>query len=419
MKIAIIGGGITGIVLAYLLSKNNQITIFESSQNLGGLAETVKIGDDRIEKFYHHIFTNDKDLLDLLEELGISNKLKWYETDNALHLNDYIPFSTAWDLLKLSKLNIVDKIRLGLITLNANKNNDDKLLDKMTAKDWVIKKAGNNVYKYLWGPLLKSKFDSEADNISALWLKNKIKLRAKSRQYIFSKETFGYIDGSLSVLIDTLVQRIKENHSKIILNHKVGRIVKKNNKILIMNQNFDKLIFTGPDADLFEMIPLKNNNRPINYMANICALFVLEKPFSKYYWTTILDDGFPFIALIEQTNMIKNHYHGKKLLYISRYLKADNSLFNMVDIEIKNIFLKFLFKINPKYKKQNILDYKIFKAQYAQPIIDKNYLKIIKPFKTQFKNIYLVNMTQIYPEDRGVNFAIKLAKRAAKEIFDE
>lgn len=419
MKIAIIGGGITGLVLAYLLSRNNQITIFESAQTLGGLADTIKIEGNKIEKFYHHIFTNDKDLIDLLTELGINNKLRWHETDNALYLNNYIPFSTAWDLLKLSELNIVDKIRLGLMTLSANKNYYDKLLDKITAKNWVIKNAGSNVYRFLWEPLLKSKFDDEADNISALWLKNKIKLRGRSRRQIFSKETFGYIDGSLSILIDALTQRIKENHGKIVLNKTIEKMIWKKTGILIENQRFDRVIFTGPDTKFNKILTTRINNKPVKYMANVCAIFLLKKSFSKYYWTTILDDGFPFIALIEQTNMIKNHYRGKKLLYVSRYLKADNPLFNMTDVEIKNIFFKFLLKINPKFKKQNILAYKIFKAQYAQPVINKNYFKTIKPFETKYKNIYLVNMTQIYPEDRGINYAIKLAKRATKEIFDE
>lgn len=419
MKIAIIGGGLTGLVLGYKLSRHHQVTIYESSKSLGGLTSTFKIGDSQIEKYYHHIFTGDKDLQDLLKELKLINKLKWYETNNALHLDSFKPFATVWDLLNLSDLNLIDKIKLGLLTLNANKDSNDKLLDKITAKNWVLKKAGSKIYKYLWEPLLKSKFDSEAKNISALWLKNKIKLRSKSRRHFFSKETFGYLDGSFSVLIDTLVKKIKKNQGKIILNYEVNQIVKKDDKVIIKKQSFDKLIYTGPDEKLYQMLQLAKTIKSIPYMANICALFILKKSFTKYYWTTVLDSDYPFIALIEQTNMIKNRYNHKKLLYVSRYLKADNPLFKMTNTDIKKLFIKFLLKINPEFNKKDILECKISKAEYAQPIIKKNYFKNIKPFKTQFENIYLVNMTQIYPEDRGINHAVRLANIAIKEIFDE
>jgi hypothetical protein len=60
--------------------------------------------------------------------------------------------------------------------------------------------------------------------------------------------------------------------------------------------------------------------------------------------------------------------------------------------------------------------YTLYANQFAQPIVPLNYSGIIPPHQTPAKNIFLANMQQVYPWDRGVNYAIEIGEKIAKLI---
>ena len=85
--------------------------------------------------------------------------------------------------------------------------------------------------------------------------------------------------------------------------------------------------------------------------------------------------------------------------------------------ELLKLFDPYLRKINPVYR-NNLIDYELFKAPFAQPIIPTNYSKIIPPMDTPLPNIYLANIEQVYPWDRGTNYAVELGQKVVKHILN-
>jgi protoporphyrinogen oxidase len=183
MEIAVIGAGATGLTAAWKLSlKGNNVTVYEKSERLGGLCSAITVGDDMLDIFYHHVFTNDTVFIDTVRELGMYDDLKWYEPKNVIYINKKVyPFTSPMDLLMFKPLSLISRIRMGLTVLKARFVNDYLTIEDTTARDWIIKNAGSEAYNLVWEPLLNSKFDIDSDMISATWIWNKFKLRGSSR----------------------------------------------------------------------------------------------------------------------------------------------------------------------------------------------------------------------------------------------
>ena len=137
--VAIIGAGIGGLTTGYELSKRGyEVTVFEKEKEVGGLLSDFEIEGERLEKTYHHIFKTDKEVIDLIEKLGLQDKLKWYKSSIGLYYNGKIyPFLGAIDLLKFKGLGFVDKFRLGLVYLWLKFDNDWKKYENITAAEWM------------------------------------------------------------------------------------------------------------------------------------------------------------------------------------------------------------------------------------------------------------------------------------------
>lgn len=183
MRIAIIGAGATGLTAGWKLSsKGHSVTVYEKNDRLGGLTAAIPVGDDMLEMYYHHIFTNDTVIIDVIKELGLENDLKWYEPSNVIYLNNTIyPFTTPMDLLMFRPLSFISRIRMGLMVLQARFVKDYLAIEDITAREWIIRRGGEECYNLVWEPLLNSKFDIDSDKISATWIWNKFKLRGSSR----------------------------------------------------------------------------------------------------------------------------------------------------------------------------------------------------------------------------------------------
>lgn len=429
MRIGIIGGGVTGLTAAYKLTQTNQeVTIIESSNSHAGLAMSFKLGESYIENFYHHIFTSDSELIDLCTELGISEKLLWLEPKNAIFINNTLyPFSTPKDLLTFKEIPFINRFLMGLMVLRAKSVKDWKSLENVSAKDWIISKAGKSVYDKVWGPLLNSKFDIDSQNVSAVWLWNKFKLRGSTRSKGGSKELLGYMDGGFELIYEKMAEIIQNRGGKLLMNESLTEISENtDNTINVTTQKgsytFDKVIMTfAPDVLNSIKHPFDANYmervKKIKYKSNICMLLELNTKITPYYWITVSDPNIPFVVFVEHTNLIKNNSYGKNIVYLSRYLDSTDELFGKSDEEIADLFLKNVHKVAPNFKISDILKYHVARAKYAQPVVFMNYSDLKLEIQTPIKNIVMGNMANIYPEDRGQNYAVRLGKELSDCIL--
>ncbi|MGV8163174.1 MAG: NAD(P)/FAD-dependent oxidoreductase [Candidatus Nanoarchaeia archaeon] len=422
MKIGIIGGGIAGLAAAYeLQKKNHDVHIFDT--NIGGLAQAD--GKYVIEPFYHHFFLSDKDLIALIKDLNIETKIIKKETPMGFYVNGQLySFTSALDLLKFKPLSLSDRIKTGFLILYFQHKKSPEKLDSITVKNFMTKFHGKKIYEIIWKPLLESKFTVKAEQIPASWLWGRINPRSKSREN--NKEYLCYPLGSFQIIFDALMNRIIKKGGKIIY-EKIESIQIKRGKVTeITSANkkykFDAYITTVPNPVLIKLakLPKKyvSSLNKIEYQAAICLQLILKKSLTKYYWTNINDKRIPFSGVIEHTNFIdKSHYNNNRIVYLFNYVHQTHKYLNQDEKEIYKIYLDGLKLMFPEFNEKDIISYSLKKAKYASPIYDLNYLKKKPAFKTPIKNLFLLNTSQIYPEDRNVSHGIKYAKALVKSCF--
>lgn len=430
LNIGIVGAGVIGLTAALNMAKNgHNVTILEAEDYYGGLASSIKVANTSLEKFYHHIFTSDQDFINLIEELGLPDKLLWIEPKNAIYINKKTyPFSTPKDLLLFGGLSFINRIKMGLAVLKARKLDDYKALESMSAKDWIIQTAGEQCYEKVWGPLLHSKFDVDAPNVSAVWIWNKFKLRGSTRSKDGKKEVLGYMNGGFERVYRTLIEKLISLNVKIVYNSPITGIANlENDKCQVSTDSekftFDKLLLTFAPEILkgmktpFSEFYIDKITR-VKYKANICMILRLKKPLTPYYWITIADKEIPFVVLVEHTNFISPKDYGCHIVYLSRYLDEKDNLFSQSNEEIEKTFIEGLKKLYPKFNEKDIIEKVVSKARYSQPVVVQNYSELKFPTQTLFPNIYIANMTSIYPEDRGQNYCAKLGKEVSNQMME-
>ena len=396
-KLAIIGGGITGLSLAYfLLKKGYQVTIFEKENQLGGLAGTFKFEDTNLEKFYHHFFVQDALAIQLLEELGIKDQLFWVSPRMGFYREGKIrAFSTPLDLLNFKPLSLIERFRLGLLSLTAKREKDWLKLEKITARDWLSRKLGSKAYAKVWQPMLEAKFGQYAAEVPASWVWGRLKARSQSRGKFGWQEKLGYLKGGYRILLDALEQKITSLGGEIKLNSGTG---------VLPLPDYDFTVVTTPNALRVAYV---------KYLGAVGVVLKLKKSISKYYWTNIADKRIPFCVMVEHTNAFTDqNYNNYKIIYLANYVENEAKL---SDQEVFEQYFNGLRIIKPDLEQADVLEYFVFRAKYAQPIPALNHSQHLPPFQLDDK-LFLVSNLQIYPEDRGVNDSIKLAWKFVAQL---
>jgi protoporphyrinogen oxidase len=431
-KIIIIGGGISGLASAYFLAKNsNEVELFESSDQLGGLAASFDFGGLFIEKFYHFICGGDEKLIEFATELGLGDKIRWQPTKTASYYHGKIyPFSTPWDLLRFTPLPLLSRFRVGFHTAYAKMKKSWEQLDAIPAKEWLMKSLGQRAYHAIWHPLLKDKFGENYEQISAAWVWHRIHRVASSRKSILSKEKMGFFEGGSHTLIDVVSKKIQEMGGTIHLNRKAERIEKRRDGFRIftnsnMSHDCDRIILAVPLPIAAELI--KNCDvdfwrklSSIKFFGVICGIFRLKENISQAFWLNINDPRIPSNGLIEYSNLNPlESINPDKIVYMPFYMSLDDARFSEDESRLKKEFWDILKIIKPGISDNILVDYRVFKAPYAQAICPVDFLGNIPPVKAPADDIFLLDSTQLYPSDRTLTGLIGLAENMANHYFKD
>jgi protoporphyrinogen oxidase len=429
MRVAIVGGGVAGLTAAYrLLQAGHEVSIFEAAPELGGLVRTFEAGGEPLEAFYHHIYTTDTTIVALIEELGMSDRLIWRDSKVGFFRGGQIwPFVTPMDLLRFKPLPLIDRVRLGLAGLYLRRQDDWHRYESITAWEWIRKYAGQKALDVVWGPLLRGKFADQAEEVAMAWLWSKIHLRFASRKSGASqKEQLGYLMGSFGVYIKEMERRIRAGAhvetSMPIERISVGTGGRADGVVLADGRrcDADAVIACVPTERFLPMAPelgadYERRLKAARWQWALCYVLALKQQLSPIYWLNISDPDMPFIALIEHTNFIeKERYGGLNMVYLSNYLTPNHPWFSLKDEELDDLYLPHLTKINPAFNRDWIADRWVFKGPNAQPVIRRHYRDDLPDHRTPVQGLYLANMQQIYPEDRGQNYSIRMGDDVAK-----
>lgn len=421
MEVAIIGAGFTGLAAAHRLTKlGHEVTIFEKADKPGGLAIGFKDKnwDWTLEEHYHHLFTSDTSILELARRVDHPIMFSRPKTSTLVN-NEIVQLDSPITLIKFSYLPFLDRIRTGLVIAYLRFTPFWKPLEQVTAKKFLVKWMGKTSWKVLWEPLFVGKFHEAARQIPASWFWARIKKRSQS---------LGYPKGGFLPLAQSIEKKIKKQGGEFIYGTSIDQI-KKTQKGLLLKTNtgegmlFDKVVCTL-STPLFVKItkglPKKyvDKLRPLKGLGAVNLVISLNDRFLSdgTYWLNV-NDKHPFLAVVEHTNyQDKKHYGGDHLVYVGNYLPQDHVYFSMSAQELASVFMTDLQTINPEFGKNWIKKSWVFKAPFAQPVIPLNYSKQVPSLRTPIEGLYLANMQQVYPWDRGTNYAVELGEKVSRLI---
>lgn len=424
-QIAIIGAGIGGMAAAYDLARaGNQVTIFEAGQQAGGLASGFKEPhwDWSVENFYHHWFASDQHILGLIDELGWRNQVLFPRPYTVMYYQDrFYPFDSIPAALIFPGLGWgLNKIRFGLVGLYLRLTNNWKTLEKETVNNWMRKWAGDQVYELMWEPLMLGKFGEQyANQVNMAWMWARLKARTTR---------LGTFQGGFQAFADQFAARLTDMGVQIHLSTPISQISAAPGKQVAIHDGqgstlFDQALVTTspsllarlapelPEAYLSGLLSLKS-------MGAVVMVAALKQQLSTqgYYWYNMPKSaGFPFLALVEHTNFLSPEYFGgEHIVYMGDYLDPDHEYFRLSQEELLERFLPALPRINPNFKPDWVRKAWLFRTKYAQPVPLLNHSKNIPAIQTPVPGLYFASMSQVYPWDRGTNFAVEIGRRAAR-----
>lgn len=431
--IAVIGAGFAGLTAAIeLLKAGRQVILFERDDDVGGLAGSFKIeGGHDLEKFYHHWFTNDRYITDLVRELDAESEMVTRASRTGMYYNNSMyRLSTPFDVLRFDALNLIDRIRLGLLVFQARAINDWKSIEHLNVREWLVSLCGEKVYQVVWEPLIRAKFSIYADDLSATWFWKKLQLRGSSRNNA-GGEALAYYRGGFAAIAERMRQEIVKLGGDVRLGDGVKRIIAAGGAAeAIETEKGDRFEVSGVlatpafpiIADLLDGAvdgSYLTKLRRVNYLANKCLVLILDRSLSETYWLNVNDPEFPFVGVIEHTNFEPpESYGGRHVVYMSRYLPHTDPVYDMTAPELLDYAEPFIEKMFPDFSRDWVVESYAWKARYAQPVTERNYSSYMPGRETPLSNVWISTMAQVYPEDRGTNYAIREGKAVAQEIVN-
>jgi protoporphyrinogen oxidase len=434
-KVLIVGAGYTGLSAAIsLLEKGYSVTIVDAMPKVGGLAADFTIEGEPIEKAYHHFFKTDTYLIDMAKKLGLEDKLVWHKSSMAIVYKRKIwAFTGPLDLLKFKPLHFINRIRAGLVVVFLQKYNNWQALSPQPAYKWMQRFGGKQVYDVIWKPLLIGKFSNDFyQKISMAWLWARVHIRAQSRNNSGTGEMLGYFKGGFSVVTDAMSKKITSLGGEFRMNTRISELKKDSRGYTATLGDGTKLraddilLATPSDISSFMLAPLATTETQKEYIAKLQAaryvgavliVFSSEQSLSNYYWHNVNDAESPFLVFIQHTNFIDPAtYNNKHVYYLASYLPHEHPFFEMEPKELEKVWFGHLKKIVPNFESKKIREKHLFRFKKAQHLAFVSYEKQVPDHKSPFDNIYVANFAQIYPEDRGTNYAIRDGEMIAEMI---
>lgn len=474
-NIAIIGSGFLGMTLALRLAeRGDKVTLFESADQIGGLAAAWEIGDVVWDKHYHVTLASDAFTRKLVGELGLADEYRWVETKTGFYTDgQLVSMSDTREFLKFPPLDLVSKLRLGATIFFASRVNDWKRLEKISVEKWLTKLSGKKTFEKIWKPLLKAKLGEAYKETSAAFIWATIQRMYAARNSGLKKEMFGYVRGGYSRVLDRFAEVLVEKGVEIRLNSRIDTVEKldggrirlspvaarrrndakptivpqkpkygvlkaaaavahgfsggflsepdlKSTSVIDFptarsHDTFDKVILTCPSNIAARMIPQltrleKQDLANIRYQGIVCASVLMKCSLSKYYVTNITDEA-PFTGVIEMSAMVDKKEFGRNaLVYLPKYVAPDDELFEKSDDEIERLFLNGLEKMYPHFRRKDVLAFKVSRVRQVFPLPVLNYSRDLPAAKTSVDGLFVINSSHIVNGTLNVNETVQLAE---------
>lgn len=425
--VAVVGGGIGGLASAHFLAAAGaRVTLFEASDQLGGLGTFFPYRDTFLERFYHCMLPTDRHLLGVLRDIGLEEEAYWKETSFGFMRDGRLyGLNTPLELLRFSPLPVRDRLRVGLTGLWGSLCSA-KGLDDITCEDWLTRLSGRRAFETFWKPMLQAKFGDRYHEVPALWFWTRF-----NREKGGKRERKGYLRGGYKRIAETLAASIEERGGRVRMRAPVGTLdFAEDGRPLLRIEGeepacFDRVVFTAPLMFLRKVVaggrmaPHVDRIDPgIDMQGVVNAVLMLRRGFTKHYWVAAIDEGIPFQGIVESTTLLdRSDTAGMHMVYLMNYVHRMDPLFQRDDAEILDGYLAGLKRLFPDLRDDDIVDRYVFRSPFVEPLYTTGYQSRKPPMVLAPGRVYLATTTQVYPDVTSWNGATGLARRVVDALL--
>lgn len=421
-RIAVLGAGPMGLAAAYQLALDgHQPVIFEADDRVGGMTAAFDFNGLVIERYYHFHCISDAAFLQMLDELGLTDKMRWVETKMGYwYQNRLQPWGNPVALLKFQGLSLAAKFRYGLHAFLSTKRKDWRPLDKLEATGWIKRWVGEEAYEVLWRRLFDYKFYDYVGGLSAAWIWSRIRRIGRSRYDLF-REKLGYLEGGSETLLQAMKTAIELRGGEIRLKAPASKVVFEAGKVKGVEVDggfelFEKVISTVPLPYVPRLMPDLPQGvlaafQSVKNIAVVCVIAKLSKSVTENFWLNTNDPEMDIPGLVEYSNLRPLDQH---VVYVPFYMPGEHPKFKEPDQAFLDKVRRYLKKINPALRDEDFLDMRASRYRYAQPICDPGFLDHLPPVALPVKGLLVADTSYYYPEDRGISESIGFGRNMAK-----
>lgn len=422
-SIAVLGAGPMGLAVAYQLARDGHHPIvFEADDRVGGMTACFDFGGLSIERYYHFHCVSDHAFLEMLGELGLSDKMRWVETKMGYWYRGQLqPWGNPVALAKFKGLSPVAKLRYGVHAFLSTKRDDWRPLDKLEATSWIKRWVGSEAYEVLWRRLFDYKFYDYAENLSAAWIWSRIRRIGRSRYDLF-REKLGYLEGGSDTLLRELKAAIENHGGEIHLRKPVQQVVIESGEVKGVKvdghlERFSKVVSTVPLPYVPKLIPdlpeeIIRGYQSVHNIAVVCVIAKLKKRVTENFWLNTNDPEMDIPGLVEYSNLRPLNQH---IVYVPFYMPGDNPKYLEPDEVFLDKVRRYLCKINPELRDEDFVELRASRYRFAQPVCEPGFLDRLPPVDLPIKGLWVADTSYYYPEDRGISESIEFGREMARK----
>ncbi len=431
-RIGIVGGGLLGMALALrLAARGAAVTLIEAEPELGGLASPWTLGGVTWDRHYHVTLFSDAHLRELLSELDLEREIAWTSVGTGFYTNGrFHPMNGALDFLRFPALGLVDKLRLGFTIALASRIKDPVPLEDVTVEAWLTKWSGRTTFDRIWKPLLRAKLGERYREASAAFIWAIIVRLYAARRAGLGAERFGYVPGGYARVLGTLQSALEAAGVTIETGTRVARVVPAADRGLDVEfvedarpaERFDRVVLTVPAPLAARLAPdlapaERERLGSKTYGGIVCASVLLDEPLGPYYVTNLTDDWVPFTGVIDMSNVVdRAAWNGGALVYLPKYVKPDDPLFEASDAEIEASFLGALERMYPSFSRDRVRAFRVSRVRHVFPIATLGYSRSLPGIETSIPGLYTLNSAHIVNGTLNVNETLALVERGLGAI---
>lgn len=421
-RIAVLGAGPMGLAVAYQLARDgHNPVVFEADDRVGGMTASFDFSGLTIERYYHFHCTSDHAFLQVLDELGLTSRMRWTETRMGYWYGGRLqPWGNPQALLRFKGLGWLAKFRYAMHAMASTRRNDWRPLDRIEATGWIRRWVGDEAYEVMWRKLFEYKFYDQADQLSAAWIWSRIRRIGRSRYNLF-REKLGYLEGGSSTLLEALHRDIVAHGGELRLSTPVSRVEMADGRVQAVHAGgerhaFDRVVSTIPLCLVPRLMPDLPGDLLAAFQAQksiavVCVIAKLRRPVTEYFWVNTNDPEMDIPGLVEYTNLRPLSQH---VVYVPFYMPGEHPKYQDADAVFIDKVKRYLRRIQPALRDEDFLDIRASRYRYAQPICGPGHLDRLPPVGLPVKGLWVADTSYYYPEDRGISESIGFGRRMAR-----